>query len=95
MIEALKEISVEREGTAAIVTMRRPERRNALSLAMMRELTGALEELGGPSSSPAKARRSPPGTICGSCAAATSPPTPRSSISAWSSWEPSRRLHNR
>jgi enoyl-CoA hydratase/carnithine racemase len=47
MIEALKEISVEREGTAAIVTMRRPERRNALSLAMMRELTDALRELGG------------------------------------------------
>ena len=47
MIEALKEISVEREGTAAVVTMRRPERRNALSLAMMRELTDALRELGG------------------------------------------------
>ncbi len=46
MIEALKEISVEREGSAAIVTMRRPERRNALSLAMMRELTQALRELG-------------------------------------------------
>jgi enoyl-CoA hydratase/carnithine racemase len=47
MIEALKEISVECEGTAAVVTMRRPERRNALSLAMMRELTDALRELGG------------------------------------------------
>ncbi|HTV92824.1 MAG TPA: enoyl-CoA hydratase [Verrucomicrobiae bacterium] len=46
MIEALKEISVEREGAAAIVTMRRPERRNALSLAMMCELTAALRELG-------------------------------------------------
>ncbi len=46
MIEARKEISVEREGSAAIVTMRRPERRNALSLAMMRELTAALRELG-------------------------------------------------
>ena len=46
MIEALKEISVEREGSTAIVTMRRPERRNALSLAMMRELTAALCELG-------------------------------------------------
>jgi enoyl-CoA hydratase/carnithine racemase len=45
MIEALKEISVEREAPAAIVTMRRPERRNALSLAMMRELTAALVEL--------------------------------------------------
>jgi enoyl-CoA hydratase/carnithine racemase len=47
MIEALKEIRVERDGVAAIITMRRPERRNALSLAMMRELTAALGELGG------------------------------------------------
>jgi len=47
MIEALKEIGVERQGAAAIVTMRRPERRNALSLAMMRELTAALGELAG------------------------------------------------
>lgn len=46
MIEALKEISVEREAETAIVTMRRPERRNALSLAMMRELDAALGELG-------------------------------------------------
>jgi enoyl-CoA hydratase/carnithine racemase len=46
MLEILKEISVEREGTTAIVTMRRPEKRNALSLAMMRELAGALSELG-------------------------------------------------
>jgi enoyl-CoA hydratase/carnithine racemase len=46
MIETCKEITVEREGTTAIVTMRRPEKRNALSLAMMRELAGALGELG-------------------------------------------------
>jgi enoyl-CoA hydratase/carnithine racemase len=46
MIEALKDITVEREGTTAIVTMRRPEKRNALSRAMMRELAGALSELG-------------------------------------------------
>ena len=46
MIEALKEISVEREGEAAVVTMRRPEKRNALSLAMMRELDAALAGLG-------------------------------------------------
>jgi enoyl-CoA hydratase/carnithine racemase len=46
MIEARKEISVEREGGTAIVTMRRPERRNALSLAMMRELDAAFGELG-------------------------------------------------
>ncbi|HUA09887.1 MAG TPA: enoyl-CoA hydratase [Candidatus Acidoferrales bacterium] len=46
MIEALKEISLEREGRAAILTMRRPEKRNALSRSMMRELAGALGELG-------------------------------------------------
>jgi enoyl-CoA hydratase/carnithine racemase len=46
MIEALKDITVEREGETAVVTMRRPERRNALSLAMMRELDAALGELG-------------------------------------------------
>ncbi|HUN29993.1 MAG TPA: enoyl-CoA hydratase-related protein, partial [Alphaproteobacteria bacterium] len=42
----MKEISVEREGEAAVVTMRRPEKRNALSLAMMRELDAALAGLG-------------------------------------------------
>ena len=47
MIESLREISVEREGSTAIVTMRRPEKRNALSLTVMRELAGALGELGG------------------------------------------------
>ncbi|HTZ54255.1 MAG TPA: enoyl-CoA hydratase [Candidatus Acidoferrum sp.] len=46
MIETFSEISVEREAGTAIVTMRRPEKRNALSLAMMRELAGALGELG-------------------------------------------------
>lgn len=47
MINIFREISVERDGAVAIVTMRRPEKRNALSLAMMRELAGALSELGG------------------------------------------------
>jgi len=37
---------VEREGATARVTLNRPERRNALSMALMRELRGALEELG-------------------------------------------------
>lgn len=39
-------ISIERDGATAIVTMRRADRRNALSLEMMRELTRALRELG-------------------------------------------------
>ena len=47
MIDSLREISIERDGSTAIVTMRRPEKRNALSLTLMRELAGALGELGG------------------------------------------------
>jgi enoyl-CoA hydratase/carnithine racemase len=46
MIQAFTEISVERDGMTVIVTMQRPEKRNALSLAMMRDLTAAFEELG-------------------------------------------------
>ncbi|HTU69795.1 MAG TPA: enoyl-CoA hydratase [Candidatus Baltobacteraceae bacterium] len=42
----LNEVNLEREGATAIVTMRRPERRNALSLAMMRELQRVLDEIG-------------------------------------------------
>lgn len=42
----MKTIRLEREGDAAVVTLARPERRNALSLELMRELTACLEELG-------------------------------------------------
>jgi enoyl-CoA hydratase/carnithine racemase len=42
----LETIRREREGTAAVVTLNRPERRNALSLALMRELTACLDEVG-------------------------------------------------
>ncbi len=38
-------VSVERVGATAIVTMRRPEKRNALSLEMMRELEETLAQL--------------------------------------------------
>ena len=43
-----KEMMVMREleGTTAIVTLNRPERRNALSLEMMRELYSAFEDIG-------------------------------------------------
>ncbi|MBV8636977.1 MAG: enoyl-CoA hydratase [Candidatus Eremiobacteraeota bacterium] len=40
-------VSVERFGAAAVVTMRRVEKRNSLSLEMMRELNGTLAELDG------------------------------------------------
>jgi len=39
-------VTVEREGATRIVTMRRPDRRNALSLSMMRELETVLRGLG-------------------------------------------------
>ena len=42
---AYEHILIERDGPLATVTMNRPERRNALSVALMRELTAALEEL--------------------------------------------------
>ena len=35
-----------REGAIAIVTLNRPERRNALSLALMQELVRCLDEIG-------------------------------------------------
>ena len=38
---------VEMGAPVARVTLNRPERRNALSLAMMRELTACLREIGG------------------------------------------------
>jgi len=40
------DITVDCKESVSILTMRRPERRNALSLAMMRELACALDELG-------------------------------------------------
>jgi len=43
----LESIRYQVEGPAAIVTLNRPERRNALSLSMMLELTACLEEIGG------------------------------------------------
>ena len=43
----LESIRYQVEGPEAIVTLNRPERRNALSLSMMLELTACLEEIGG------------------------------------------------
>jgi enoyl-CoA hydratase/carnithine racemase len=39
-----KNITLEREGPVAVLTLNRPERRNALSLELMRELTRALDQ---------------------------------------------------
>ncbi|HEV3089857.1 MAG TPA: enoyl-CoA hydratase [Candidatus Cybelea sp.] len=41
-----RDIAVERDGDFAFVTMNRPEKRNALSLQMMRELDDALAAIG-------------------------------------------------
>jgi enoyl-CoA hydratase/carnithine racemase len=38
-------LSIERDGSIAVVSMNRPERRNALSLQMMRELDAAFAEI--------------------------------------------------
>jgi enoyl-CoA hydratase/carnithine racemase len=42
----LESIRYQLDGAAAIVTLNRPERRNALSLSLMLELTACLEEIG-------------------------------------------------
>jgi enoyl-CoA hydratase/carnithine racemase len=42
----MSDVAVRREGPVAIVTMQRPERRNALSLAMMRALDDAFAAIG-------------------------------------------------
>src|SRR5260370_24615397 len=41
-----KHILVDREGAISLVTMNRPERRNALSLEHMQELTQAFRDIG-------------------------------------------------
>jgi enoyl-CoA hydratase/carnithine racemase len=45
-IGTFETIRYEEEGAAAIVTLNRPARRNALSLGLMLELTACLEEIG-------------------------------------------------
>src|SRR3989442_3820527 len=42
----LKDILFERDGSTALVTLNRPERRNALSLHMLEELTRCFREIG-------------------------------------------------
>jgi enoyl-CoA hydratase/carnithine racemase len=45
-VTGYQHILLAREDATAVVTLNRPERRNALSLALMRELIGLLEEIG-------------------------------------------------
>src|SRR5436305_5989231 len=42
----VKDIQVERDGSTAVVTLNRPERRNALSLRMLQELTRCFRAIG-------------------------------------------------
>jgi enoyl-CoA hydratase/carnithine racemase len=42
----MNEISITTEGHVAVVTLNRPQRRNALSLDLMLELIGCLDEIG-------------------------------------------------
>jgi enoyl-CoA hydratase/carnithine racemase len=46
METTLENTFVKMEGTAAVITLNRPERRNALSLGLMRELIAALDRVG-------------------------------------------------
>ena len=60
-------LQIAHEGPTAIVTLNRPERRNALSLELMLDLIAALDEIGrnrefAQSSSPPPARSSAPAT---------------------------------
>src|ERR671937_570563 len=41
-----KDIQLERDGTTAVVTLNRPERRNALSLQMLQQLTECFRRIG-------------------------------------------------
>ena len=41
-----KDIQLERDGSTAVVTLNRPERRNALSLQMLQELTECFRRIG-------------------------------------------------
>lgn len=43
---SFKDIAYERDGSTAVVTLNRPERRNALSLAMLGELTQCFRDIG-------------------------------------------------
>lgn len=46
MRKTLENVFVAQDGPLAVITLNRPERRNALSLGLMRELTGVLDEIG-------------------------------------------------
>ena len=46
MIESLEQVTFERDGQVAVISLNRPQKRNALSLAMMRELDAALAAAG-------------------------------------------------
>ncbi len=51
-VSELQNVTVDERGAAVVITLNRPEKRNALSLALMQELCGVLEavecELRGP-----------------------------------------------
>ena len=46
MIESLEQVTVERDGAVAVISLNRPQKRNALSLSMMRDLDAALAAAG-------------------------------------------------
>ena len=46
-MDALQHVVVKRDGDITTITLDRPEKRNALALDVMEELTAAFEEVGG------------------------------------------------
>ncbi|MGO9883370.1 MAG: enoyl-CoA hydratase-related protein, partial [Solirubrobacteraceae bacterium] len=42
-VSELQNVTVDERGAAVVITLNRPEKRNALSLALMQELCGVLE----------------------------------------------------
>ena len=80
-------VDVEREGDAVVLTMNRPDRRNALSLEMMRELDRALAQTAERTEVRAVILRAKGpafrrATICANCWTGTSKRTARSSTLA-------------
>jgi enoyl-CoA hydratase/carnithine racemase len=45
-MQMFEQVTYERDGAVAVVTLNRPEKRNALSVSMMRELDAALQQAG-------------------------------------------------
>ena len=79
-------VQLTHDGPVSRLTLARPERRNALSLALMQEVIAALDDLPEETQAvvdrAARGPRSAPGTTSRRCSTATSPSTASCSTSA-------------